>query len=87
MGGPITVYEAGIYAGDARIDTISAGEKRLLSYSMDLDREILFLDKNLPETITRIQIRKGTLFVSKVVRKERTYTLVNRVNAFPQSPP
>jgi hypothetical protein len=81
MGGPITVYEAGIYAGDARIDTISAGEKRLLSYSMDLDREILFLDKNLPETITRIQIRKGTLFVSKVVRKERTYTLVNRGNA------
>jgi len=81
MGGPLTVYEAGIYAGDARIDTISAGEKRLLSYSMDLDREILFLDKNLPETITRIQIRKGTLFVSKVVRKERTYTLANRGNA------
>jgi len=80
MGGPITVFEGGQYAGDARIDTISAGDKRLLSYSVDLDTEVMFLDKSLPETVTRIKINKGTLFVSKIQRKERTYTLVNRGN-------
>lgn len=78
MGGPITVFEGGQYAGDGRIDTVSAGDRRLVSYAVDLEREVLFLDKTEPETITRLKIQKGTLLVSKVVRKERTYTLVNR---------
>ncbi|MCX7787011.1 MAG: hypothetical protein N2442_04880 [Spirochaetes bacterium] len=80
MGGPMTVFEAGQYAGDARIDTVSAGDRRLLSYAVDLDMEVLFLDNSLPETITRIRINKGNLLVSKIQRKERTYTLVNRGN-------
>ena len=78
MGGPITVFEGGQYAGDGRIDTVSAGDRRLVSYAVDLEREVLFLDKTEPETITRVKIQKGTLLVSKVIRKERTYTLVNR---------
>lgn len=80
MGGPITVFEAGQYAGDARIDTVSAGDRRLLSYAVDLDSEVLFLDNTLPETITRIKVNKGNLLISKILRKERTYTLVNRGN-------
>lgn len=80
MGGPITVFEAGQYAGDARIDTVSAGDRRLLSYAVDLDSEVLFLDNTLPETITRIKVNKGNLLISKILRKERAYTLVNRGN-------
>ncbi len=77
MGWPITVFE-GQYAGDARIDTISAWDKRLLDYAVDLDTEVLFLDNSLPEMITRIVIRRGTLHVLKTFRKERVYTVVNR---------
>jgi hypothetical protein len=59
MGGPITVFEGGQYAGDGRIDTVSAGDRRLVSYAVDLEREVLFLDKTEPETITRVKIQKG----------------------------
>ncbi|GAB4369314.1 MAG: DUF4139 domain-containing protein [Spirochaetales bacterium] len=81
MGGPVTVFEAGQYAGDARIDTVSAGDRRILSYAVDLDTEVLLLDKSFPETISRIRIVKGNLLVSRIQRKERSYMLVNRGEA------
>ena len=78
MGGPLTVFEGGAYAGDARIETLPPGGTRLLSYSLDLDTEVLNLDASMPEQITRIKLLRGTLYVSKIVKKVRTYTLVNR---------
>src|SRR5262249_20338990 len=38
--GPITVYENGTYAGDARIPDLQPNEKRLISYAIDLGTEI-----------------------------------------------
>ncbi|MFQ3621357.1 MAG: hypothetical protein SNJ78_10505 [Spirochaetales bacterium] len=78
MGGPISVYEEGLYAGDARIDTLSVQDKRLISYALDLDTQVLHLDKTQPESITQIRIVQGTLHVSKTLRQERTYTIINR---------
>ena len=37
MQEPITVYEAGINAGDARIEGLAPGSERLVSYAVDLD--------------------------------------------------
>jgi len=78
MGGPLTVFEGGAYAGDARIETLPPGGKRLLSFSLDLETEVFNFDRGLPETITRIRLQRGTLFTSKILRREKTYTLVNR---------
>ena len=78
MGGPLTVFEDGVYAGDARIDGLPPGGNRLVSFSLDLDTEVLTLDRSLPELITRIRLQRGALFTSRTLRKERTYTLVNR---------
>jgi hypothetical protein len=78
MGGPLTVFEGGVYAGDARIENLAPGAKRIVSFSVDQETEVLTLDRSLPELITRVRLRRGTLFTSKTLKKERTYTLVNR---------
>ena len=36
LGGPVTVFDEGRYAGDAQIDNVPPGETRLLSYGIDL---------------------------------------------------
>ena len=40
MQGPITVFDAGVYAGDAEIRDIPPGGDRLVSYALDLETEI-----------------------------------------------
>ncbi|HEX8911235.1 MAG TPA: hypothetical protein VF796_02665, partial [Humisphaera sp.] len=37
LQGPVTVLEAGSYAGDARLDDVPPGQSRLLSYGVDLN--------------------------------------------------
>ena len=39
-GGPITVYDAGAYAGESLMETLKAGDKRLISYAVDLGTRI-----------------------------------------------
>ncbi len=39
-GGPITVYDGGAYAGEALMETLKAGDKRLISYAVDLGTRI-----------------------------------------------
>ena len=39
-GGPITVYDAGAYAGEALVETIKNDDKRFISYGVDLGTRI-----------------------------------------------
>ena len=39
-GGPITVYDGGAYGGEALMETLKAGDKRLISYAVDLGTRI-----------------------------------------------
>ena len=40
MQGPVTVFDGGAYAGDARIEDLQPGTERLVSYALDLDTEV-----------------------------------------------
>src|SRR5437868_5995979 len=40
MQGPITVFDGGAYAGDARIEDLAPGQERLISYALDLKVEV-----------------------------------------------
>ena len=72
MQGPITVYEADGYAGDARIEDMAAGSERLLSYAVDLDVEVAPRVEPVPEELVGVKIDRGTLVASrKLVRKKR----------------
>jgi len=80
MGGPLTVFEQGSYAGDARIDTLPAGAERLISFAIDLDTEVALSSRSVPETLLSVRIVKGTLISTLSQRAESTYRLKNSDN-------
>ena len=79
-GGPITVFQDGIYAGDAQINNVQPGEDRLISYAVDLQ---LVADAKQPsvhqETIS-ISLRSGVLYLTRRLRNEQTFTFRNKAD-------
>ena len=71
LQGPVTVFDGGRYAGDARIDDVPPGQTRLLSYGVD--QEMLVNAKNLEDeqSVQTGKIVKGVL--------EMTYKFVSAV--------
>jgi hypothetical protein len=77
-GGPITVYDGGIYAGDAQIETLQPNEDRLLSYAVDLAVEGKYETSSQPEELISVRADSGVLRISRKLRKDDTYTLRNK---------
>ncbi len=73
--GPITVFEDGQYAGDARIENLAPGAERLLSYSVDLKTEVSSTAKSSPDLFVSAKIGNGVLVVSRKLKREREYTI------------
>jgi hypothetical protein len=78
MQGPITVFEGGSYAGDARILDLQPGEERLISYAIDLGTEVLPRAQSTTERLVTLRIAKGVLHASTTVREAKTYVARNR---------
>jgi hypothetical protein len=78
MQGPITVFDGGSYAGDARIEDLAPGQERLISYAIDLKTEVEPQSKSHPETLVSVRIRHGTLLATKKLVEEKTYNVKNR---------
>jgi hypothetical protein len=76
-GGPITVYESGAYAGEALMETVKTGDKRLISYGVDLGTRITTQWDSKAEQIREIHARRGILTTSNAVVETRTYTIHN----------
>jgi hypothetical protein len=73
MGGPITVFDDGMYAGDSLIEDVSPGDDRLLTYAVDLDVEVEQKDKGYPQQLMSIKVARGTLIVTRKQRRDVTY--------------
>jgi hypothetical protein len=65
MQGPITVFDGGTYAGDARIEDIAPGGERLLTYALDLDVECIGEATGTPAEIASIRLAKGILYAER----------------------
>ena len=76
--GPITVYEGSTYAGDARILDLQKGERRLLSYAIDLGTEVNAVPHSDNGRLTSVRIIKGIIHTTTKVKDSKTYTIVNR---------
>ena len=76
-GGPITVYDGGAYAGEALMETVKAGDKRLISYGVDLGTSIATLWDSKAEEAREIHARRGILTTRNSVVETRTYTIRN----------
>jgi hypothetical protein len=78
MQGPITIFDGGIYAGDAQIADLPAGQERLLSYALDLKTEVEAQGTPGQELLAGASLKKGLLIVTKKAVQERIYSVANR---------
>jgi hypothetical protein len=78
MQGPVTVYEGGTYAGDARLLDLQPGEQRLISYAIDLGTEVEPRAERPSERLVAVRIAKGVLYATTTVRHAKTYVAKNR---------
>lgn len=73
MAGPITVFDEGVYAGDAQINDLPPDATRLISYAVDLKTDIVTRGSNTPEAITSGKIVHGSMIVTRRLERTKTY--------------
>ncbi|HEY7308616.1 MAG TPA: DUF4139 domain-containing protein [Gemmataceae bacterium] len=78
MQGPVSVYEGGAYAGDARLPDLQAGEERLLSFAVDQAVEVKAERKSTPDEMTLVRVVKGVVEETHRVRNTTKYLIKNR---------
>jgi hypothetical protein len=76
-GGPITVYDAGAYGGEALVETIKAGDKRLISYAVDLGTRITEKYGSKQALVREVHVTRGVLNARMAAEETRTYTIHN----------
>lgn len=75
--GAFSISEENTFAGEGLLDSIKAGEKRLISYALDTAVTATTRESNSPQRVTRVRIAKGVLTQESEVRESRTYTFRN----------
>jgi hypothetical protein len=83
-GGPITIFDGGAYGGEALMETLKAGDKRLISYAQDLGTRITTALDSQSEGVREVHLRRGVLTTRSAVEETRTYTIRN-VDAKPKT--
>ena len=76
-GGPITVYDDGTYAGEALVETLPMGDKRLISYGVDLGTRVTTAFNSSKEVVREIHFQRGILTARSAVQETKTYTVKN----------
>ncbi len=76
-GGPITVYDAGTYAGEALVETLPMGDKRLISYGVDLGTRVTTKFDSSQALVREIHFRRGALTTRSAVEETKTFTIKN----------
>lgn len=77
LPGPLSVVDAGSYTGDAQINQISPGDKRLLAYAVDLDVAVTTEPLN-QYNISKLRIVKGSFEQTVSTIEGVKYTFANK---------
>src|SRR5664280_1622063 len=76
-GGPITVYDGGAYGGEALMETLKAGDKRLISYAVDLGTRITSAFDSKQAVVRELHASRGVLTTKMAADESRSYTIRN----------
>jgi hypothetical protein len=76
-GGPITVFDAASYGGEALMTTLKAGDKRLISYAVDLGTRVTTKFDSSRSVVREIHVNRGMLTARTAMDEIRTYTIHN----------
>jgi hypothetical protein len=74
--GPITVFDDGVYAGDALIEFLPEGEKRIISYGDDLSVSGS-VTSSFKRAVASVTVSGGVMTLSRKNISEKTYTIRN----------
>jgi hypothetical protein len=76
-GGPITVFDAAAYGGEALMESLKAGDKRLISYATDLGTRITTNLESGSETVRSLKAKDGVLTGKLAIVETTTYSISN----------
>ncbi|MBP3958952.1 DUF4139 domain-containing protein [Gemmata sp. G18] len=76
--GPVTVFDGGTFAGDARLPDIKPGETRLVSYAIDLGTEVVAEPSETKRTLLSVTVADGKLVMRAGLKRVTTYLIRNR---------
>ena len=76
-GGSFSVMEEETFAGEGIFDAIRPGEKRLVSYALDLALNASSKNANEAQRVTHVRISRGVMTQESEVRERKTYTFRN----------
>jgi len=77
--GPITVFDDGAYAGDAQLEGFVPGDRRLISYAVDLDVTVDASSRR-QQRISSGRIVRGVLQVNRLVTYRQDYLIKNKAD-------
>ena len=80
LQGPVTVFDRGGYAGDARIDDVPPGQERLLSYGIDLEVSVDNTKQTQVSAVQTASISRGTLYIKRKLVATQQYAADNKSN-------
>ncbi len=75
--GSFTVIDSSAFAGEGLTQTINPGERRLLSYALDLGLEVATNRGTERVRVERVEIHRGVLRFHRRVVEKKTYTVRN----------
>jgi hypothetical protein len=76
-GGPITVFDGATYAGEALMETLKAGDKRLIGYAVDLGTRVTTSFDSDSEQVREATFQRGVLTLKTAQRDTTAYTIRN----------
>lgn len=80
LQGPVSVFDAGSYAGDASLGDVPAGQARLLSYGVDLQLTVQPKEGRNASLLVTGKIVDGVLQVTYRRRAKKEYTAENKAD-------
>lgn len=78
MQGPVTLFDGGGYAGEARLGSLPPGQDRLLSYGVDLEVLVQPSPQREDRSIRTGRIVNGILEVTRRLESVRAYDIENK---------
>ena len=76
-GGPITVFDAGAYAGEALVETFKNADKRFINYGVDLGTRIATNLDSRNDAVRELHAHNGLLTTRAAQVQKRTYSVHN----------
>lgn len=80
-GGPFSINDSGLFAGEGLFDTVYPGERRLLSYALDLSVTIEEDVESSSRAFQGITRDRGILVVSHKLLEDKVYRIKNNADS------